>query len=289
MSELQKCCVCHKANADGYACHDCTDEARKHLHSIAYLAFHVDDKRAKVRAIDYRSAGVRTREVPLPYDPRVSRVVDPIVTALIGTHAIIAENARSIDLAVDVDNLADLATWIAEHVDHLRTIPEGPEEFGTFETCAKNLDILFDRPPDQLYLGTCGAELEDHACAEAVYVENKRPLPAEAECRRCGAGVVVTERRETFRDQVKAYQATMRELVKLAPLYLEDGVGHRTLQEWTRHGILLAVGERVVQDLSGRWQRVPTYRIGDLGPARVAWEQMREDRKARRTRESMAG
>ena len=94
--------------------------------------------------------------------------------------------------------------------------------------------------------------------------------------------VDVSERREWFAGMVVLYQATMRELVNLAPLFLPgNGVSKRTLKEWSRHGLLKPIGERQERNTRGEWRKVPTYRIGDLATAQAAWEDMKRDRPRR--------
>lgn len=281
MKPTPRTCDCGKPCPDAYACPDCVDAARGHLSTIAGLLPHSAGKRAKVGAIDYRTSGAtRSADVPLPFDPRVSKVVDPVVNGLMGAYHVVLEGKGwHLALPGPVGAVA-VARWLGDHLGWLATKPEGPEEFAFIERAASNLERLFDRPPDQLYLGACDAEHDGATpCPEHVYVENKRPLPPFAMCRRCGTSHDVNERREWFAGMVVLYQATMRELVKLAPLFLPgDGVSKRTVDEWTRHGLLRPVGLRMERNVRGEWRKVPTYRIGDLAQAQAAWE----DRKAER-------
>lgn len=279
----QKCYVCHQLCKDGYACHECADKARQDLRGIAYLAEGLDDKRAKRRPNHPRDTGGRPRETPLPFDPRVAKVLDPIITAMLGTHGVIAEGRRGIDLDVDVFDLRSAALWTLGHVDWLRTTPEGPEEFESFSRVHSSLERLFDRPPEQLYLGECGASENGPACTEVLYVERAN-IPRFVVCRRCGAAAEVEDRRDYFQAAVQAYQATMRELAGLAPMLLDGGASRRTLHEWTRRGFLKAAGSRLELNLRDEWRKVPTYRIGDLQDARRDWEALLDDKRARRER-----
>lgn len=290
MSDIKgRRCDCGKIAGDAYVCRDCGNEAREHLRIIGELAVHADGKRARVGAIDYRTVGgIKQRETPLPFDPRVSKVIAPIVTALQGTHDVVCEG-KGWHLAVERPaGVATVCRWLTGHVDWLRTTPEGPEEFASFEVAASNLQRLFDRPPDRLYLGRCEAVTDatedgiETTCEAHVYVEHARDLPPQTTCHQCKAIIDVTQRREEFQDAVKMYQATMRELVHLAPLFLQGGVSRRTLHEWTRRGLLQSVGQRLERDKEGRERRTPTYRIGALATARIEWEQIIEERKGQR-------
>lgn len=283
MSDAQKCQNCGRACNDGYACTTCAADARKHLWSIGYLLGHVDTKRAKLGSRVAIGGGLsRSRETPLPYDPRITTALVPVKAALLGSAQIINER-RGVE--ADTTNWQRLAFHVGTHANLLRTLTEGPSEFDTYRDLAARLDKVFDRPPDTLYLGQCGHTPEDEngkPCEAYVYVERTRSLPPFATCPACEATIDVMERRDYFTDQVKLYQATMRELVELAPLFLEDGVPRSMLWEWTRHGHLLARGHRLEMNALGAWREIPTYRIGDLEGARVSWEQAKEDRRSKR-------
>lgn len=292
MTTTTKCQLdCGKpAGTDAYVCKDCIDTARNSCATIADLMAHVDEKRARWTGIDYRAAGPRSADTPLPYDPRVTKTVAPIITGLAGTHNVIAEHAGWHD-ALHRGNAPTVAHWIRERIDTLRTIPEGPDELRFLDRSADNLARLFDRPPDRLYLGQCGTTHHDTdhdetwTCTAYVYVERTKSLAPHATCPRCRTQIDVASRRDEFQEAVKLYQATMRELVHLAPMFLTEGVSRRTLHEWTRHGLLRPVGERLEVDSEGRDRRTPTYRIGDLVEARNVWEERKADRRhARKAR-----
>ena len=264
-------CRCTRPVTDGYACHVCADEAAKHLRTIAGLAPHLDDKRAGVRGIDYSqmsgSSGARLSESPMPVDLRVSRVADPIRAALVRVALSIESQATSFP----EDTISAIAPWLAEHVDLIRTQPDACEDFMSFETCASNLIHLFDRPPDQLYLGTCAASEDDEtACVEPVYVESKAIVRAGREvhegaaavvsCPRCKASIDVVERRQMAREALASYQATMVELVRLSALVQVSRSG---LYRAVATGALVPVGWRQERNLRGEWRRVQTFSIGD--------------------------
>lgn len=277
MSEQQQQChICTRACPDGYVCHACTEKARADLAGIALLAGGLDDKRARRTSNHPTERTSQAAEVPLPYDPRVSKVLDPIITAMLGTVHVITEGRRVVT-KVDVFDLPAACAWVATHLDWLRTTPEGPEEFASFEVAHKNLEALFDRPPDQLYLGECGAVEAEHGwpCTHVLYVDHKTPLPSYVRCDVCGVQSEVDARRDFFRTQVAAYQATMRELVTLAPILLDGAGSRRTLHEWTRRGLLRPVGTRLERNLRAEWRKVATYRIGDLTDAALQWERGR--------------
>ncbi len=268
----QRCHVCTRPCPDGYVCHDCTEQARADLAGIALFAQACEDKRARRKTNHPTERTSPSADTPLPYDPRVTAVLDPIITAMSGTLHIITEG-RKITTSVDVFDLPSACAFVTGHLSWLRTIPEGPEEVTSFDTAHANLEELFDRPPDQLYLGECGAAENEHGwpCTHILYVENKSPLPSYVRCEVCGVQTEVDGRRDYFRTQVAAYQATMRELVTLAPLLLDGAGSKRTLHEWTRRGLLRPVGTRLERNLRAEWRQVATYRIGDLTVAAAQW------------------
>lgn len=290
MTETQKCVICFEQWRDGYVCKGCVKKARTNLATIRELMAHVDEKRARWTGIDYRKGPSRSAETPLPYDPRVTKVTHPVVNGLLTLHNVICEG-RGWHLALPVGStVSQVTAWVDVHLDWLAGQPEGEEEFRFLRRSAEALAALFDRPPDRLYLGQCrtvhGDDEGEYACEAYVYVENKKPLAPQAKCPRCHALIEVSTRRDEFAEAVQHYQATMRELTRLAPMFLEEGVTRYMLQEWTRHGLLRPVGERTEMGADAKWRGVPTYRIGALADARKAWEARKVDRADTRRRKS---
>lgn len=289
MSNTPKCLICHRQWRNSYVCATCVKDTREHLDTITTLMAHVDEKRARWTGIDYRQGPSRSADKPLPYDPRVTKVTSPIITGLRGLHDVIAEGIGWHTALAPGSTVPTVATYINTHLDWLAGQPEGEAELRFLHDSADRLHRLFDRPPERLYLGQCGTirtdDEGDWTCDAYVYVERSKTLPPHATCPRCKTTIDVNDRRDQFQEQVKLYQATMRELTRLAPLFLEEGVSHRTLKEWTRHGLIRPVGQRREIGADARWRDTPTYRIGDLAEARKVWEDRKaEARQARRTK-----
>lgn len=259
-------CRCSRPT-DGFSCRECANEAAKHLRTIAGLVGLLDAKRARIKGFSYSGAGSRSAENPMPYDPRVSRVEKPIRIALVTSALALAERGH---IPPRTENLAPVALWLAGLTGDIRMQQQAPDEFSRFDVCASNLVALFDRPPDQLYLGTCGAQLEDAKCSEPVYVEAKRVLHAGREeiegatsvvqCPHCRASIDVAERRNMAREALRGYQATISELVAFKALV---GVSRRTLFRAVSSGAMPQVGDRMERNIRGQWRRVPTYRFCD--------------------------
>lgn len=283
---MTECRKCGRAAGDAFACTTCAAAARRHLADIAYLARFADSKRARLGSNWSTGHTSPARVQPLPYDMRVSRVLDPAKVALHGTARIVLEECPEHigDGSSPVaDSLASVADWLIQFADWLRTRDVAAEEFDTFERLAGDVSDLFDRPPVRLYVGKCGAAVQDEiTCLEPLYVETDErgaPSAAVVNCPRCKATHYVTERREQLAEAVAGYQATAKEISVLCRLTEGDGVSVRMIQTYATHGLLQPRGERLALDGLGRVHRTTTYRIGDVRPAIEAWKGLLERRK----------
>lgn len=278
----QTCTNCDRQIKDGYACTTCASAAKKHLWLIADLAQDLDAKRARLgsQAIEYSSPGV---ERPLPYDPRVAKVLVPITNALNGSHKIITEGRTSVPDTRRF-TLRQMALWIAGNVGWLRTVPEGPEEFAEFARCFGMLERLFDRPPAALYLGMCSQRTDDDGiCESVIYVPvGKEPGKADdayVTCPGCATQHDVKERGEILWEAVLDYRATAKELVRLARIRYAAPPSRSMIYTYVKHGMLQVKGSRWEPDAEGRLRESDTYRIGDLEDAMRRWQE-KHDREA---------
>lgn len=288
---MTECRNCGRAAGDAFACTSCADAARRHLADVAYLARFADSKRARVGSNWSTGYSSPAAERPLPYDARVSRVLEPAKVALHGTARIVLEECPEHigDGSSPVaDSLASVADWLIQFVDWLRTRDVAPEEFETFAYLSEQISELFDRPPVRLYVGSCGAPMQDEiTCTEALYVEtNERGEPASAvvSCPHCKTTHYVRERREELAEAVAGYQATAKEISVLCRLTEGDGVSVRMIQTYAAHGLLQPRGERLELDAMGRVRRTTTYRIGDVRGAIAAWKVRLEARRKSKSR-----
>ena len=287
----QRTCTCSREVDDGYLCHDCTTTTRDHLHTIAHLSRGLDEKRARFGAIIYTHGRSRSADTPIPFDPRVTRVSRPIRQHLRETCAYVFDHrpAAATRVVVSPESIGAMAVWLTSHLPWLRTDPTGPATADRIRRDAEHLAALFDRPPDQLYLGTCKTALPDGTtCPEALYADastviraGRTDLAADSAhtyCR-CGAAHEVEPRRAELLHGLTIYQATLPELVSLRPLIGMDGTSRAMLARYTQHGLLPSVGERLERNSRGEWRRTPTYRIGDVNRAVELWKQ-RSSRKS---------
>ena len=278
MSDCRRCG--RDAGRDAFACNYCADTARTDLTTIADFATHLDDKRARLGSNWQNGTIGRAAETPMPFDPRVSKVANPIRIALHGTAKIVID-AGAVVMPLS-DDIYDVAEWLVTRVDWLRRQECGPSEFATFDTCRSNLEQLFDRPPDRMYIGRCHGKIEDVPCAESLYVEiddNGKPDKGTVKCPRCDQGHDVNSRREEIKAGVKDYLGTMREISRLCRLMYDDGVSMTMLYLYAERGLMESQGWRMERDAKGRNRSVSTYRIGDVEDAIKKWKAIQEERR----------
>lgn len=275
----QAICNCSRPVPDGWACHECAEQARLDLVRIAELSLGLDDKLARRHGLR-PGGGSRARETPLPYDPRVRRTTDPIRVAMWGTCAVVIES-RGVQAPdyLSGDSIGGMALWLTSHIDWMRTSQEGAEEIRQTSFWRASLETLLDNPPDSLYAGTCGDDSRGTPCPGELYVERiGRRAATHARCPRCETLHEVEKRRDELMRGLGDYQATMRELTALSPLLAISGTSRSMMYEYAKAGILPAVGSRLEGNLRGEWRTVATYRIGDVAPAAAEWQRRQEKR-----------
>lgn len=264
-------CPCSRPVTDGYLCHTCTDTMRKHLHGIADLSRGLGEKRAQYRAIAYTFGRATSAGNPLPYDTRVSPVEAECLHTLRAAASIVWER-RTPRPAVSVTgkNVGAVAVWLSTHARWIRGQPEAPDVAASITRAHASLARLFDNPAPSLYLGTCGVAFAGVHCTLPLYVESEQApggkVVAGSAHVTCGCGAVhdVTERREWVADALGNYQATMRELVCLAPILVPEGVSHSRLKRLSAQRAFQPAGRRKTVNTAGAWRDVDTYRIADV-------------------------
>lgn len=278
MSDCRRCG--RDAGLDAFACNHCADVARADLTTIADFANHLDDKRARIGSNWQNGTIGRAAETPMPFDPRVSKVADPIRVALHGTARIVID-AGAVILPLS-DDIHDVAEWLVTRCDWLRRQECGPTEFDTFDVCRSNIVALFDRPPERMYVGRCQAEVEGGNCTESLYVETDdhgKPSTEYTHCPKCDESYKISERQEEIKAGVKNYLGTMKEISHLCRLTHSENVSMSMLYTYVANGLIHPHGTRIECDSAGRHKSVPTYRIGDIDVAIEDWRQLREQRR----------
>lgn len=290
---MTNCMICGRDSNKAFACQPCADTARSNLDGIATLARHLSAKRARVgtswNLTTYSDApapnrwrtddsqqfgGVRARAVfaqgseGLAYDPRVTDVANRVKNDLIGTVKVICESGRA-DIPARA-SLAELARFIKPHVDWLRWQQEAPTDFGQIERAHADLERLFDRVPDQVFLGDCHTDTEYGPCIEPLYAPKPaagKEMVATVSCRRCNAQHETADRRAELMAAVDDYHGTAREISALLRNLAGDDVTVRMIYAYRSHGLVTAVGQRTERDKMGRQRDVDVFSIGAVRQA----------------------
>ena len=259
------------APTDAFACKTCADTTQQHLTDMAELLdpHALDQRRAGVRGISYAHIGGRSSgERPLPYNPRVGEAESLAYGTLFEIWKQLVHDEPSLhEQTPHHPSAAALAAWLAAQVmDHLRFMPDCDDYFSDIADKHRAVIRLWDNPPDETFIGSCGALIEveggvDVACTEAVYAERGR---ASVKCRRCGSGHDVAMRRAELAARCADHLATLKEVAALlAPIHGER-VRLRKLNYYVGRGRLKAKGERPEWMSNGSIRSVSVYRIGDI-------------------------
>ena len=265
-----KCLIC-TAPTDAFACKTCAATTQQHLTDMAELLdpHALDQRRAGVRGISYAHIGGRSSgERPLPYNPRVGEAESLAYGTLFEIWKQLVHDEPSLhEQTPHHPSAAALAAWLAAQVmDHLRFMPDCDDYFSDIADKHRAVIRLWDNPPDETFIGSCGALIEveggvDVACTEAVYAERGR---ASVKCRRCGSGHDVAMRRAELAARCADHLATLKEVAALlAPIHGER-VRLRKLNYYVGRGRLKAKGERPEWMSNGSIRSVSVYRIGDI-------------------------
>jgi len=258
------CRICGRSAKDAFACTVCAQSARDNLTNIASLAGHLDSKRAHERSNWTTGTIGRAAVLPLPYDPRVSAVADPIRIGLHGS-VLLCGDTRPAD-----DSIATVARWLVARCDWIRRRDFGPDEFGTFERAKDALVQLFDNPPAQLYVGRCGAIRDDLAkCPASLYVEaddDGKPASQFIACPLCLTVHPLGLRQSILAAGVADYLGTSHEISQLCRHMLGDDVSPAMIRGYAHRGTIAAKGTRVVDTKAGH-RTADLYRIGDVQAA----------------------
>lgn len=264
------CLIC-TAKTDAFACKDCAETARSHLVSMAELLEPnaLDQRRAGVRAISYSGVGGRSGgEKPLPFNPRVAEAENLAHGTLFEVARQLVEDESSLYESLPrASSTAVLAAWLSRQVmDHLRFMPDCDDYFSDIADKHRAVVRLWDNPPDEMFIGSCGASIDVEGgvsvtCTEAVYAERGR---VSVKCRRCRAEHDVAARYAELVARCGDYLATLTELESfLLPVY-GNRVKRRRLRYYVDSGRLEAKGEQLQWRASGAIARVPTYRIAEV-------------------------
>lgn len=265
----QACPRCSRVmKGDAFACTECANTARTDLHTIAEFLPWCDDKRARRRSRLFIGSHIANAEQGLPFDPRVTRTLDPIRNNLTTWARLVLDESEG--PTEPGDDLTGITLWLAGNCDWIATKrPWAHEAFTSFEANALALTRLFDRPPDKIYVGSCRADSGEYECREALYADSGASYVA---CPRCGTQHDVYERRQQLAGAVDSYLGTAREISRLLRLTLGEYVNERMIRAYARHGLIQPRGTRREYDKHGRPHDATLWRIGAVREAAAVME-----------------
>ena len=283
-----KCLIC-TAPTDAFACKTCAATTQQHLTDMTELLdpHALDQRRAGVRGISYAHIGGRSSgERPLPYNPRVGEAESLAYGTLFEIWKQLVHDEPSLhEQTPHHPSAATLAAWLATQVmDHLRFMPDCDDYFSDIADKHRAVIRLWDNPPEQTFIGSCGASIDVEGgrpvvCTEAVYAERGK---ASVKCRRCGAEHDVATRYAELVARCADHLATLKEVAQLlAPVHGER-VKLRRLKYLTECGRLGCKGERLELMSDDSIRRVSVYRIGDV--ERTIAEDVKHERERREKR-----
>jgi hypothetical protein len=246
---------------------------RATLRLVADLARHADDKRARFGS-SWRAGTIgRTPEQPLPYDPRVTTVLDKVHTALRAARDL-AQGADPSPV-LSTDHPSALAIWLTSRLDVIRRHPQGPAMFRRLTNAGEQMVALFDRPPEKVYMGRC-----DHdACAESLYMDRNHTATV-VKCPKCAHETPIAERREKVALDVEDYHGTVKEISHLLRETLGDDVSRDMINGMIRRHLIHSKGDRQERDRKNELRTVAVYRIGDVQAAVAKVRQSKDERRA---------
>lgn len=272
-----ECPRCSRAlHRDAFACGTCAGEAHKDLLEVAYFLEHIDEKRARVKSTwRFGSAG-RTTDRPLPFDARVAPALKRVLAEL--ARWATATTQAHPDHDVPPKDPARLAEWLAEFTDWMTREPWAHDAFDGCAVAHETLKKLFDNPPEQEAIGTCGALLEDETTCTEVLAADKGAMVHR--CPRCGAEHDVRQRREQLIDQAADFTVTVAEAVRMLRTTERQQIDARLVRALIRHVPIAPAAVREEVDIRGRRRPVDAYRLGAIRDALNLMEYDRETQKA---------
>jgi hypothetical protein len=258
-------------------CHECTRTTRKRLHDVIELVAYADDKRARFGS-SWRtgSIGRSAGEQPLPYDPRVTLVLESCLRSLRS----VAEHTEGAPARIRTSgDPRAVAAWLSLNLHVVRRAPAGGRHMQLAQDSADRVRSLFDRPPDRIYVGRCNND----GCPESLYAAQDHSASVVA-CPRCKHETPIQERREELAIGVENYLGTVREVSRLLRGTLGDDVSERMIRSLADHGLIQSRGTRLEHDKLLRPRQSVTYRIGDVRQAVATMRANRDtERAVRRT------
>lgn len=194
-------------------------------------------------------SGGGVRQVPGSRTPRTSERAARAGVELATT---LARWARRLGMGAP-RTTREIAAWLAEHVEEIRTAEVGGELVVEVERVVAAGWRAVDRPADLEPLGRCWARTGDDECDGELRALRGADV---TRCPRCGGVFDVAERRAWMREAARDVLLTAAEASRALPLRLGVAIGESTIRVWHSRGRLMSRGT----DERGR----KLFRTGDV-------------------------
>lgn len=254
------CQHCRTAEtADGLAlCPRCLRTGRHALSNIA--AYYADLDRVP-------TGGAPRRTRSATPDPTgvaaVAIVLDPVSAADDDATNTLRTWARALvddrpGISPPPARVPELSAWLADHLGSVATLPWAGDLSRDLLGVERLLKRVAERARTGSYLGACGHDLGEQACAQPLYAGHDQRWVT---CR-CGARWDVGVRRQQLVRAAEDELAPVAVIARLAAVLTGDVSVARLegrIHKWTQRGRVTHVGTKVID---GRPRRV--YRVGDV-------------------------
>jgi predicted RNA-binding Zn-ribbon protein involved in translation (DUF1610 family) len=240
------------------------------VYGIASSLVHAIQRETRVARDTDDPTPYAIREMPLPYDPAASEILNVLADTMTFWAISIADQ-RGIDYPAA--NPEALSWFLAGQVDWLRAQAAGAEAFDELTAAIRAAERATDRPAERRYAGPCTARIPTdepnptgipHAIAPDLWQECGTDLYAregrdQVVCPTCGTEYPLAARREWLRELAAERLLPAAELCRAI-----DGLGRpvslNTFKSWVKRDQLVPRGH--IPGYLGR--EVAIYRVGDV-------------------------
>lgn len=271
-----ECRNCSREVQDGAdLCTTCADGLAQRLREVPDLLEQLHVSYAKQDRLG-SSNGHRGKlsESPMPVRFDVRRVIDALgneVTTwgrdLVETHGfevppLVRRSAHNGERGVvfpagspTVDAYCYAATWLAEHVGHLRRHPAAMEAHTQLTDAIEAAETAMERPEPQLFVGYCANPRSFGECGASLYAPRGA---ARSRCERCGTTITdLADRWGRALLVLRGYPATAADLASWVSDLYRIPVDRKRVNDWHYRGTLRKVDDDPVTG-------DPRFRIGEV-------------------------
>ena len=253
-------------------CGACQADLRRALHAVPDVVRDLDLTLS--RQTSKTGNGGRSSVVPLAFDARASEAGYVLRNTLVGWVRMLVE--REPDDIWPADTPSFMAAWISVRLSRLIVHPAAQEACEEITAAVAEAERVVDRRPDRVYVGPCGADLDDGPCPRDLYAP---PGARVVRCPACDTEWNVARRREELLGKVVDQLAGAVQAAHILT-HLAAPLRASTVRKWGERGRLVSHGT----DPHGH----PLYRVGDVLDLLVAKLERDERLRAKREAERAA-